>query len=104
MGSTPTLHRFIVSMTHGRFYLMRIEDEHSALFFDEAPFLVESNLHPLLNHLDDRDQILRDGGYMQDIFNVGLLTYFAERNIADVLNRMRSVISGFDIAGSLRLS
>ena len=40
---------------------------------------------------------------MQYILNVSLLTFFAERNIADVLNQMRSVVSGFDIAGLLRL-
>ena len=93
---------------------MRVEDEHpalsssarddSAFFFDKAPFLVESNLHALLNHLADRDQILCDGGNMQYIFNVCLLTSFAERDIADVPNRVRSVIPGFDITGSLRLS
>ena len=64
---------------HGGFHLLRIENEHpplsssahddSAFFFDEAAFLVESHLHPLLNHLADRDQILCDGGKMQDIFN-----------------------------------
>ena len=99
---------------HGGFHLLRIENEHpplsssahddSAFFFDEAAFLVESHLHPLLNHLADRDQILHDGGNMQNIFNVCLLTFFAERNIANVPNRVRSVISGFDITGSLRLS
>ena len=99
---------------HGRFHLVRIENEHSALsssvhdystlFFDETTALVESNLHPLLNNLADRDQILRDGRYMQDIFDVGLLTFFVGWNIADVPNRMRSVVSGFDIAESLRLS
>ena len=88
---------------------MRIEDEHSAhsssardesaLFFDEA-----TALHALLNNLADRDQILRDGGNMQDIFNVGFLTFFAEWNIANVLNWMRSVVSSFNIVGSLRLS
>ena len=99
---------------HGGFHLMQIENEHSTLssstrddsafFFDEAaPVLVESNLHPLLNHLVDRDQILHDSGYMQDILNVGLLTFFAERNIVDVPNRVPSVISGFDITESLRL-
>ena len=41
---------------------------------------------------------------MQDIFNVCLVTFFAEWNIVDVPNQMRSVVSGFDIAGSLRLS
>ena len=86
---------------------MQIENKHlalssstrddSAFFFDEAPFLVESNLHALLNHLADRDQILCDGGNMQDICNVCLLTSFAEWNIADVPNRVRSVISGFDM-------
>ena len=90
---------------------MLVENEHSALslsasdelalFFYEATTLVESNLHPLLNNLADQDQILRDGGNMQDIFNVGLLTFFAERDITDVPNRMRSVVSGFNIVGSL---
>ena len=99
---------------HGRFHLVRIENEHSAfsssarddsaLFFVEAPVLVELYLHPLLNHLADRDQILRAGRYMKDIFNVRLLTFFAERNIANVPNRMRSVVSGFHIVVSLRLS
>ena len=70
----------------------------SALFFDETTTLVESNLHAFLNNLANQDQILRGSQNMQDIFNVGLLTFFAERNIADVPNRMRSVVSGFDIA------
>ena len=93
---------------------MRIENEHPTLssyahedlafFCNEAPFLVESNLHALLNHLSDRDQILCDGGNMQDIFNVCLLTSFTKWNIVDVPNRVRTVISGFDITGSLRLS
>ena len=100
---------------HGRFHLVRIENKHAApsstardkstLFFDEGTALVKSNLHPLLNNLADRDQVRRDGGYMQYIFNICLDTFFAERNIAYVWNQMpRSVISGFDIAGSLRLS
>ena len=93
---------------------MRIENKHpalsssmrndSAFFFDEAPFLVESDLHSLFNHLADRDQIFRDSGYMKYIFNVCLLTSFAERDIVDVPNRVRGVIFGFDITGSLRLS
>ena len=93
---------------------MRIENEHpalsssarddSALFFDDAPVLVESDLHSLLNHLAERDQIFRDSGNMQDIFNVCLLISFAKRNIADVPNQVRSVISGFDITGLPRLS
>ena len=37
-------------------------------------------------------------------FNECLLTSFAERDIADVPNRVHGVISGFDIIGSLRLS
>ena len=99
---------------HGRFHLVQIENEHStpassasdesALFFDEATVLVESNLHALFNNLADRDQIIRDGRDMQNILNVSLLTFFAKRNIANVSNRIRSVVSGFDIAGSLRIS
>ena len=93
---------------------MRIENEHSALssstrddsilFFDETTALVELNLHAVLNNLAERDQILRDSWNMQDIFNVGLLTFFAERKIADVPNQMRCVVSGLNIPGSLRLS
>ena len=41
---------------------------------------------------------------MQYILNVCLLTFFAERDIVDVPNRVRSVVFSFDIAGSLRLS
>ena len=92
---------------------MRIKNKHSALsssarddsdlFIDETTALVESNLHGLLNNLADRGHILRDSRNMQDIFNVGLFTFFDEWNIADVLNQMRSVVSGFDIAGLLRL-
>ena len=99
---------------HGQFHLVRIENEHSALsssarnesalFFNETTTLVESYLHALFNNLADRDQILHDGRNMQDILNVSLLTFFAEWNIANVPNQVRSVISGFDIAGSLRLS
>ena len=57
---------------HGRFHLVRVENEYSAfssferddsaLFVDEAPVLVKSDLHTLLNHLADRDQILRVSG------------------------------------------
>ena len=73
---------------HDRFYLVRNENENSALsssardnsalFFYKATALVESYLHALFNHLVDRDQILRDDQNMQDILNVGLLTFFAE--------------------------
>ena len=38
---------------------------------------------------------------MKDILNVSLLTFFAKWSIVDVLNRMCSVVSGFDIARSL---
>ena len=78
--------------------------DESALFFNEETVLVASCLHALFNNLVDRDEILRDDRNLQDILNVGLLTFFIERNIADVPNRMRSVISGFDIVGLLRLS
>ena len=90
---------------------MLVENEHSALslsasdelalFFYEATTLVKSNLHPFLNNLADKDQILRDGRYMQDILNVSLVTFSAEWNIADVPNRMSSVVFGFSIAGSI---
>ena len=59
---------------HGRFDLGRCEDKHTAfsatvsydsvVFFDEAPLIVESYLHALLDYLPDRDQVLGDGGNM----------------------------------------
>ena len=99
---------------HGRFHLVRIENEHStfpsttsdelAFLLDEATTLVEMDLHPLLQNLADWDQILRDGWYMQDVFNVCIIAFFAEWDIADMLNGVSSIISGLNIAGSIRLS
>ena len=53
---------------HGRFYLVRIEDEHAAfspslhyewtIFLDEETFVVKADLHALFHDLADRDQIL----------------------------------------------
>ena len=96
----------------GRFYLVRVEDEQatvspslgykSAVFLDEATFVVEANLHALLHDLANRDQILCDGGYIQDIFYASLLTFFPEWDIADVPNGMRSIVSGLYVAGSIR--
>ena len=41
---------------------------------------------------------------IQDILNVGFLSFFSKWNIAYVLHRMRSVVYGFGIAGSLQIS
>ena len=59
---------------HGLFPLVRMKNEHlalfssvsdeSAFFRDETTSLVESNLHALLHNLVDKDQILCDGQYM----------------------------------------
>ena len=67
---------------------MQLEDEHSTLsssasdestlFLDEATSFIKSNLHSFHYNLADGDQILRDGQYMQDIFNVSLVAFFAE--------------------------
>ena len=39
----------------------------SAIFLDEATFVVEANLHASLHDLADRDQFFCDDGNMQDI-------------------------------------
>ena len=54
---------FLAFSVHGRFYLTRFEDEHTALsaavsydsisFFDEAPIVVEAYLHSLFYNLAD---------------------------------------------------
>ena len=59
---------------HGRFHLVRIENEHTAfspslsyesnIFLNEAIFIVGTNLHALLLDLANQDQILCYGGYM----------------------------------------
>ena len=79
---------------HGRFYLIRIEDEHAtfspplryelAIFLDEATFVVEADLHALLHDLADRDQILCYCGHVQDILDASLLAFFSEWDNADV--------------------
>ena len=99
---------------HGRFYLVRAEDEQvtvspslrneSTIFLDEATFIVEENLHALLHDLADRDQILCDGGYTQDIFYACLFAIFPEWDIANVLNGMCGVVSRLYVVGWIRRS
>ena len=73
----------------------------SSLFFVEATALVKLNEHPLLHNLADRDQILCDVQYMQEILNICWVAFFAKWKIADMSNWMSSVVSSFDIAGSI---
>ena len=71
---------------HGRFYLIRIEDEHAAfssplsyesvIFLDETTFIVEADLHALLHDFADQDQILRNCGHVQDILDASFLAFF----------------------------
>ena len=99
---------------HGRFHLMLVENEHSALsssasdelalFFDEETALVESNLLSLFHNLVDGDQILHDGWYMQDILNLYLVAIFLEWDITDVTSQMSSVVSDLNVLGSIQLS
>ena len=94
---------------HGRFYLVRVKDEHvsvspslgyeSAIFFNERTFVVEADLHALLHDLADRNQILCYCGHVQDILDASLLAFFPKWDIADVSNGMRSVISHLYEAG-----
>ena len=88
---------------HDRFHLIRIENEHatfspssryeSAIFLDEATFVVETNLHALLHDLADQYQIICYCWYIQNIFYASLFAFFPEWDIADVLNAMCDVIS-----------
>ena len=104
--------RFETFCVHCRFHLVRIEDEHtaffpplsydSAIFLDETTFVVEADLHALLHDLADRDQILRYCGHVQDILDASLLAFFPEWDIADVPNRVRSVVSRLYETGSVR--
>ena len=99
---------------HGRFYLVRVEDEKetvspslgydSAVFLNEASVVVETDLHALLHNLADRDKIICYCGHVQDILDAIFLAIFPEWDIADVLNGMRSVVSGLFVVGSIRHS
>ena len=61
---------FLSFREHGGAYVIGVEDEHPpisaplrnnlAFFLDVAPEMCESNLHPLVNDLSDRHQILRN--------------------------------------------
>ena len=64
--------------------------------FDEASSIIEPNLHALFHDPADRDQILHYCWNMQDIFYVGLITLFAEWDIADMLNGVYCIIPSFN--------
>ena len=89
-----------MSQVHAHWY----SSNESTIFLDEATFVVEADLHALLHDLADRDQFFCYGGNMQDIFYASLVTFFPEWDIADVPNRMRSVVSGLYVAGLIRHS
>ena len=96
---------------HGRFYLGRCEDKHTAFsaavsydsvtFFDEALLIVESYLHSMFDDLIDRDQIFGDGGDVQYVLEVGLVAIVTEWDVPDILYWMSCVIACLDIPGSL---
>ena len=60
-----------------------------------------ASLAPQFGH---RDQILHYGWNMQYVFDTSLFTFFPKWDIANMLNRVSSIISGLDITGSIRLS
>ena len=65
---------FLSFREHGGAYIIGVKDKHPpisvplhnklALFLNEAPEMRESDLHPLVDDLSDRHQILR---YCQDV-------------------------------------
>jgi hypothetical protein len=89
-----------------------VEDEHPpvsaplrnnpAFFFDEGSKVRKPNLHPLVDDLSDRDQVLRNRRNVQHIHEFPFLPDTAQGNFFDVRNRMRSVISDRDHFGVLR--
>ena len=86
-----------MSQVHAHWY----SSNESTIFLDEATFVVEADLHALLHNLANRDQIVCYCGHMQVILDASLLAFFPEWDIADVLNGMRSVVSGLYVAGSI---
>ena len=76
----------------------------SAIFLDEATFVVEANLHALLHDLAHREQSFVMVGTCKTFFMQLLVTFFPEWDIADVPNGMRSVVFGLYVAGSIRHS
>ena len=105
---------FMAFRKHNRFHLVRVEDEHLALSSsasNEAAFLlnevasvVEADLHTLFQYFTNWDQVLCYGKNKQDVFNVRLVSLFADRHITDISYWMRGVISSLNIVGSFRLS
>ena len=75
--------------------------DESALFFNEATALVESNLHALFHNLVDWDQFFSYVRNIQDILDVGFVVFFLEWDIATLSNQMCCVIPSVHIAGSI---
>ena len=73
----------------------------SVAFFNEAPLIVESYRHALLDYLTDRDQVLGDGGNVQYVFEVSLVAIVAKWDVPDMLYWMSRIITRLDISRSL---
>ena len=56
----------------------------------------KSNLHALVKMFFDRHQVLGDRRHMQDISHNSSLTDMAQRDILDMLDGVRGVITSFD--------
>ena len=89
-----------------------VEDEHPPVFassrntptffLDEASEVRKPNLHPLVDDLFDRDQVLRDCRNVQHVHEFPFLRDMAKGNFSDIRDRMQSVVSGCDYSGVLR--
>ena len=75
-----------------------IEDEHPpfsaslhddlAFFFDEAPEVVEPDLHPLIDDLADRHQVFCDHRDVQHVHKPPLLSDMTQGDITDMSDHM----------------
>ena len=83
-----------------------VEDKHppvstplrnnSAFFLDEAPEVCKIDLHPLVDDLSDRYQVLRDCRSVLHVHEFPFLPDMTEGNFTDIRDQMRSVVSGCD--------
>ena len=84
----------------------RVEDEHPpistplhnhlAFFLNEAPEVCKPDLHPLVNDLSDRHQVLCDCHNVKHVHEFPFLPEMAQGNFSDIRDRMQSVVSDYD--------
>jgi hypothetical protein len=72
-----------------------------AFLLDEGSKVRKPDLHPLVDDLSDRDQVLRNRRNVQHIHELPFLSDAAQGNFSDIRDLMRSAVSSRNYCGVL---